>query len=187
MTLSTRCVSRVETYAGEGLCALPAFSMITSTEDRDDSIGVLQCPRVFGVEPDLRLAAVQTHCKPSHRLANRIASANDGVDATNAGRGANFADDGIERPDRPSERDLRSTELKRAGIRRGRDDLDTVHRATRRAGRERFPRTRTRRLLAFDELSRRARVRNVSRARGFDSAVDAAEQAVGAVRTFEQG
>lgn len=182
---STRCVSRVRMFAGEGVCALPAFSMIVSTQDRYDSIGVLRCPSVRNVDTDLRLAAVQADCKGANGLTSRIAYTDDPIDARDARGRANLAWNGIGNDDRTGNHCLGSTQLSGSPVRRRTDDLETVDRAAGGAVSERLPRALAGRLPSLGALSSSTRMRNLSRSGCFHSSVDATEETVRTIGTLE--
>lgn len=139
-------------------------------------------PRV-DVDPDMRLAAVQTGRERAHRLAGRFADANDPVGARDSLARADLARDRIARKHWPRDRDVGTTELLRTCVRRS-DHLEAVAYAARWTRSDDVPRAFARG-LAFAASTRAAGVREVCGARGFDASVAASEETIGAVGARE--
>ena len=175
--------SRVRPFARERGCALPAFSVTTLAEDRNESIGVLGFPRL-DVDSDVRLTAIQARRERSCGMAGRLAGANDPIHTRHSGSRTDLVWDRIARKDRPRDRNVGPAELCRTCVRRRADHLEAIARTARSTRRDDIPRTLAGR-LSFAGPSAATGSRNVRGAGGLDPSVTASEEPVGAVGAGE--
>jgi hypothetical protein len=161
--------------------ALFAFSVIASTQDRKNSIGVHRFPRV---DFDVCLTTIQTPAEKTNRLSGPLAETDDLIHAGEAFTGADLRTRRLRRRERSSDGTLRPTQLQRTRI-GPRDDLDSVLHATGGADRNRIPRTRTGPAALLGSSGLHARIGNVRQTRCLDLTLDAAKQPVGAVDASE--
>lgn len=130
--------SRVRSYAREATCALPAFSVIAPTQDRNHSIEVLRFSMVDG-HP--WLAAVEAERDRMNGEPRPVTGANDALDTAEPLGRADVAGDRVPSQQWTSVGDDGATELGHTRIRWWASDLEGLVCAARYAAANDLPRT----------------------------------------------